>query len=164
MSEENRTPVMKEAIQVLAIETLAPVIREVVASGGAFPLVVTGRSMTPTMKHQRDKVFLVSPKQRTPKKKDIVLFQREDGTYVLHRIIGGDQQGRLRINGDAQCWTEWITSEQIIAVVDAVERKGKQFSCDSKKYRCYVWIWGFSRPFRPLLFRINRLLRGRKKG
>lgn len=163
MPEENRKQSMKETTQVFAAAQLAPMIQQVVESGGAFPLVVTGHSMTPTMKPQRDKVFLVSPKTRQPKKKEIVLFRREDGTYVLHRIIGGDKAGRLRINGDAQNWTEWITPEQIIAVVEAVERNGKKFSCDSAKYRCYVWFWGFSRPFRPFLFRVNRLLRGRKK-
>lgn len=163
MSENNGTQSMKEATQVLAAATLAPVIRDVVESGGVFPLVVTGRSMTPTVKPHRDKVFLVSTQKRLPKKKEIVLFKREDDAYVLHRIIGSDKNGRLRINGDAQNWTEWITPEQIIAVVDAVERNGKKFSCDSKKYRCYIWLWGFSRPFRPFLFRLNRLLRGRKK-
>lgn len=163
MSEKMKNPSMKEATQVLAAATLAPVIQDVVESGGVFPLVVTGRSMTPTMHPQRDKVFLVSPKKRLPKKKEIVLFKRDDDTYVLHRIIGKDKDGRLKINGDAQNWTEWIRQEQIIAVVDAVERKGKKFSSDSPKYRCYLWLWGFTRPFRPALFRVNRLLRGGKK-
>lgn len=163
MTEAKHTNKIKETRQVLAIEELAPVIFDVVESGGTFPLVVTGTSMTPTLHPQRDKVFLVSPKTRPPKKKDIVLFQREDGTYVLHRIIGINKNGNCKINGDAQTWTEQITPEQIVAVVDAVERKGKRFSVDSKKYRSFVTLWRWSRPCRPFLFRVNRFLRGKKK-
>ncbi len=163
MAEERTTQGIKETRQVLTAEKLAPVIFDVVESGGVFPLVVTGTSMTPTLHPQRDKVFLVSPKQRVPKKKDIVLFQREDGTYVLHRIIGKDKSGKLQINGDAQTWTEWILPEQIVAVVDALERKGKKFFVDSKKYGLYVWLWGFGRICRPFMFRANRFLRGKKK-
>ncbi len=162
MAEERNTKGIKEIRQVLAAEKLAPVIFDVVESGGVFPLVVTGTSMTPTLHPQRDKVFLVSPKQRVPKKKDIVLFRREDGTYVLHRMIKKDKTGRLEINGDAQTWTEQITSGQIVAVVEAIERKGKKFSVDNKKYNGFVTLWGWSRPCRPFLFRVNRFLRGKK--
>lgn len=159
MADTRTTQGIQETRQVLAAEKLAPVIFDVVENGGVFPLVVTGTSMTPTLHPQRDKVFLVSPKQKVPKRKDIVLFQREDGTYVLHRIIGKNRQGQLKINGDAQTWTEWISPAQILAVVDALERKGKKISADNSKYKLYLQLWGWVKPARPFLFRMNRFLR-----
>ena len=158
MTERTQQNRMKETRQVLAAEALAPVIFDVVENGGTFPLTVTGTSMRPTLHPHRDKVFLVSPKQRTPRKKEIVFFQRDDGAYVLHRIVGTNKTGKLKINGDAQTWTEWIQPEQVIAVVDAIERKGKYFSVDSNKYQRFLTLWGLCRPIRKIVFSVHSFL------
>lgn len=145
-----------ERTGVFSAEELVPVIREVLEAGGAFTLKVTGFSMTPTLKHLRDQVQLVSPDVRPPRTGEIVFFDRGTGVYVLHRIIKQLPDGQLRINGDAQDWTECIRREQIIGVVSRIERRGRWISCDAPVYRGWVKVWGLTRPVRPFLFRMRR--------
>lgn len=53
--------------------------------GAVIP--VAGNSMEPFLKNGRDQVYLVKPEQNTQYQPgDIVLFQRKNGQYVLHRI------------------------------------------------------------------------------
>ena len=104
---------------------VVPLIREVLASGGSFDLTVSGTSMSPTLKPERDQVRLKAPQRKMPEKYPILFFQRDDGTYVLHRKIRGGRQGIWVINGDAQAWTECIQPGQVIGVVYEIRRKGR---------------------------------------
>ena len=65
---------------------LVPIMEEVIQSGGSCKLKVTGYSMTPTLRHLKDSVVLVSPEKRQPKKNEIVFIKRDTGKHVLHRI------------------------------------------------------------------------------
>lgn len=147
-----------DQITTLAIPQLIEKMRTVTAAGGTFPLRVMGYSMNPTLGSARDTVYLVSPKERPPKKDEIVFFVRPDGRGVLHRLIRVLPDGSFLINGDAQNWTETIQPEQVIAVVSHFERKNRQIACDGRIYRMYVRLWGFLRPARPAICGIFRLL------
>ena len=48
---------------------------------------ITGTSMLPLLKEGRDLVELESCSQERLKKGDVVLYKKNDGTLVLHRII-----------------------------------------------------------------------------
>ena len=48
---------------------------DILASGGVFPLVVTGSSMSPYLKHGRDTVRLIKPDSL--KKGKILFFRRK---------------------------------------------------------------------------------------
>ena len=135
-------------------------MRDITASGNVFQLRVMGYSMNPTLGHARDTVYLVSPTQRAPQKGDIVFFVRPDGQGVLHRLIRVLPDGCFLMNGDAQCWTETIRPEQVVAVVSHFIRKGKDISCDGHIYRCYVRLWGALRPLRPLIGKIIHIKKG----
>lgn len=139
-------------------ETLLPIIRETLSCGGKFVLTVTGSSMAPTLHHKKDRVELVSPEVRRPKKGEIVLFQRLTGECVLHRVLE-EKDGLLHINGDAQRWTEWIHHQQIVGVVSRICRNGCWRSCDERSYRGYVALWRMTKPLRPTLIRLRNLLR-----
>lgn len=68
-----------------------PEFVDMVDQGNEVLLVVVGHSMEPFLVHERDQVLL-SPITREVRKGDIILYQREDGQYILHRIcrIGAD--------------------------------------------------------------------------
>ena len=139
----------------LSPEEFLPLLKEITENGGIFPLTVTGTSMTPTLYSNRDTVNLVSPKTKTPQKYDIVLFVRNDGKPVLHRIIKKLPDNQFLINGDSQTWTEIISSSQIIAVTQSFTRNHKMIFCNSFKFRLYSRTWCFFRPLRPLFFRVS---------
>ena len=115
----------------------------------ALPLVITGNSMSPFQIHGRDTVYL-SRLTRPVRRGDMLLYRRENGSYVLHRVYRASPES-LTMIGDAQTVLEpGIRREQVIAIVTRVERKGKQLGPGS------FW-WGF---FEKIWIRIIPLRRG----
>ncbi|MBE6599364.1 MAG: hypothetical protein E7638_07990 [Ruminococcaceae bacterium] len=150
-------PMEKGRCSEVSMGELSPLIREIVASGGKAELTVTGNSMYPMMKHRVSMVRLCAPHE--PKVGDIPLYQRNDGVYVLHRIVGMDEDGYICC-GDNQCRLEkGIRREQIIAVVDEFKRTKRWRSCRSLPYRAYAWCRRVLRPMRRLVRAGMRRLR-----
>ena len=138
---------------------LVPIMEEVIQSGGSCKLKVTGYSMTPTLRHLKDSVVLVSPEKRQPKKNEIVFIKRDTGKHVLHRIRKIIDDQSFIMNGDAQQWTEVVRFNQVIGVVDSFYRGELEVSCDNIKYKTYVKLWVLCKPIRPLIFRFRNLVR-----
>lgn len=136
---------------------IVPLIREILREGGSFDLTVSGTSMFPTLKPERDQVRLVFPNWKEMDKYPILFFQRDNGTYVLHRMIRKTPEGLLKINGDAQVWTEQIRPDQAIGVVNAIRRKGRWISVKNPWYGLYVMFWRGIRPLRPGYFWARRI-------
>lgn len=141
---------------------LAELIRHTLEEEGRVRLLATGNSMFPTLRSGLDSVELVKPGigpgQRRITAGEIVLFRRigqpPDRTYVLHRVRRIRKNGRLVMNGDSQRWMEEIDADQVIGVVEQINRGSKVVSCDGIGYKCYVFLWSFSRPAREWLAKI----------
>lgn len=129
-------------------------LQDVINSGGIIPLGVTGGSMMPFLKHLRDTVFIRKCSCEDLKKGQILLFKREDGRLILHRVRKVFSDGRLLMNGDGQVWYEIIECSQVIASVCEVERKGKRSKSNSFRFKMWGFLWFPTRPLRPLLFKI----------
>ena len=142
---------------------IAPELKEVLAAGGYVSLVVTGFSMRPFLKHNRDVVHLRTWEKSDLKCGQLLLFQRTKGDFVLHRIRRVLSDGKLLMNGDGQNWCEIISREQIVAVVDSVQRKGSSTSAASFRFRLWSWFWYPTRPIRPFLFKLGRVLLWRRE-
>ena len=136
---------------------LRQLLQEEFGEGRDFALRVTGWSMMPFLRHERDRVILQSPAQNPPGVYDVVLFSRDDGKLVLHRIIGRDDEGYV-INGDAQTWTERIRPEQILAVAGGFVRGMRFFFADSRTYRVLTRLWVWLRPVRQPILRAGTVL------
>ncbi len=137
----------------------AEIIEKTVESGGSMPLVVTGNSMGPFMKDGRDTVWLEACRDADFKRGKILLFRRNDGKFVLHRVRKPMPDGTLVMNGDAQYWCENIKKEQAIAVVTHIETNGKKKSCNSLIYRIKTEAWQILKPLRPYIFRIQSVIK-----
>lgn len=106
----------------------------------ALPLVITGNSMSPFLIHGRDTVFL-SRLTRSVHRGDMLLYQRENGNYVLHRVFKAAPES-LTMIGDAQTIPEpGIRREQVIAIVTRVVRKGKPLGPGSFWWVFFEKIW-----------------------
>lgn len=120
---------------------------------GPTVLTVTGNSMYPTFQHRRDSVNLVKGE---PRKYDVILYKRDNGAYVLHRVI---KTGQIyTCCGDNQWKTEPVRPDQIIAVAEGFTRKGKYSSVQARPYRVWVWFWVGVRPFRRPILALRRWL------
>ena len=145
-------------------KAIAPQLADVLSAGGWVSFVVTGYSMTPFLRHGRDAVCLRAWEEKDMKCGQILLFQRLDRSLVLHRIRKRLPNGELIMNGDAQAWCETISTEQVIAIVSAVERNGRHISCNSIWFWLWSWLWYPTRPIRPILFKLWRILFSKKGG
>lgn len=127
-----------------------PIIKEKIDNGGTVQLPITGKSMRPLLVWGRDTVEIV--KCDNPKKGDIIFYLRDNGQFVLHRIIGTDENGYI-LCGDNQWVKEYgIKDHNIIAVVRSITRKGKVVQVTNIPYRIYSNVWMAMMPVRkPIL-------------
>lgn len=120
--------------------------------------------MCPMLRHGADTVEL-SPLPLKLKKYDVVLYKRDNGKYVLHRIVKTGET--YTCIGDNQYFKETgLRRDQMIAVVTAFTRNGKNYTVKSLGYRIYYRLWHYSRfprrVLRGIKYRVKRLLKGGK--
>lgn len=129
------------------LEEMLPLIRERLAAGQDVRFTPRGISMQPMLRNGRDTVVL-SPVKGPLKKYDLPLYRREDGQFVLHRIVAcGDNE--YTCIGDNQFILEpGVRQEQLIAVVTAFVRNGRERHVTDPGYRIYCRLWHMSRPVR----------------
>ncbi len=152
---------MSDNVKKIAIQELYPIIKEQLDNGGTVELPITGTSMLPLLVQGRDSVRL-APAEKV-KINDIIFYRRDNGAFVLHRIIDIDSKGYV-LCGDNQWVKEYgITDGNIIGVVVAITRDGKVFSVDDKKYVKYCKRWLKLFPFRRQAIRILSILRAIKR-
>lgn len=140
----------------IPMEELMPILQLQMETAGHAVLNVSGYSMMPMLHHRKDSVVLEQIKE-SPKKGDLMLYRRENGAYILHRILKKKPQHYICC-GDNQVAKEVVEESQMLAVVTAFTRKGKRIPVDSKGYRLYVKLWVALHPVRWLYLGPRRLL------
>lgn len=141
----------------ISLNEIYPTIKENIDNGGTVKIPITGISMRPLLVWGRDTVDLV--KCENPTKGDIIFYLRDNGQFVLHRIVGTDENGYV-LCGDNQWYLErGITDSHIIAVVKSITRKGKTFTVKNVPYRIYSNIWMLLLPLRKKIIPLVRKLK-----
>ena len=119
----------------------------------ALPLVISGNSMSPFLVHGRDTVYL-SRLDRPAKRGDVLLYKRDSGAYILHRVYKADKDSYTMV-GDAQTQLEQdIRPDQIIAIMTSALRKGKLQKKGSFWWEFFEKLWIRIIPLRPMLTKI----------
>ncbi len=99
-----------------------------------------GDSMMPLIKQGRD-LLIIEPVQGRLKKYDVPLYKRDNGQYVLHRILKVRSNDYV-ICGDNRWSKEYgISDRHIIGVLTGIVRNGRKISVKDLKYRLYVHLW-----------------------
>lgn len=125
----------------IELDTFMPIVKEKLAMGGEVQIQAAGNSMYPLFRHGKDLVTLKGIEKKPLKKYDIILYQRDDKKYVLHRIVGIKREGYV-LRGDNQYVNEYpIREDQVIAKVSGFCRNGKRKTCGDLSYRVYVVLW-----------------------
>lgn len=132
--------------------------REIIAEKGMFIGLPVGVSMWPMIRQRVDTIKLVKI-TRPLKKHDVILYQRKNDQYVLHRIVKVEKDS-YTLCGDNQWQKEkGITEEMIIAVLDGFFRKEKYVSIDNFWYKAYYHVWAFLRPMRKMTYYLKALVK-----
>jgi signal peptidase len=135
-----------------------PVIQELLKEGKRVRLPVTGTSMYPFLMEERDSVELSYALFSEVKSGDIVLILRENGQYILHRVIT-KTENCFYIVGDAQQEIEGpLYPNQLIAVVISVWRMKEHIECSNLCWKTLSYVWVKLLPFRYFIMRIYRFI------
>lgn len=151
---------MESNVKTFSAEELMPTLLALLEETDSVPLVISGNSMNPFLVHHRDTVYL-SRIRRPLKRGDMILYRRDSGKYVLHRIYRAES-GTYTLVGDAQTQLEQgIRPEQALALVSKVRRKGKLLGPGSFWWEFFRRVWIRTVPLRPCLVafysRLSRL-------
>lgn len=139
----------------VSLAEMLPIIEETLAAGGTVKLPITGTSMLPLLRAGRDTVTLRAVSAPL-KKYDLPLYRRKNGAFVLHRAVKVNADGTYTMCGDNQWVKEkGVCDEQLIGVVCEIERNGKVFSAESKKYKFCARAWHFLLPVRKYLVKLR---------
>ena len=122
-----------------------------------------GVSMKPLLRQGRDLMVIERKGPEPCKKYDAVLFRRPSvrgpDDYVLHRILRINKDGSYWIVGDNCCTGETVREAQILGVLSAVVRGGRQIPVTAPGYRLYVTLWCKPWPLRFAVLRVWHLCR-----
>ena len=121
------------------------------------PVPVRGVSMRPFLRNA-DFAYLVRLPEKL-KRGDIVLFQRKNDQYVLHRVYNILKDGTYLMLGDGQFEPEPVSAEQLRAKVSFV-RIGQE-TCKPGSFRWWFFAvpWLYLAPWRPQIAKLLSLFR-----
>lgn len=126
--------------KIISMEDMIPLMEDTFQNNGEVTFTPKGISMLPLLRHNKDTVTLGRP-EFPLKKYQIAFFLRDNGGYVLHRIVKVDKDSYV-MRGDNQFVDEpGIRKEQIIGVVHSFTRKGKKYNGNEILYLLYCLIW-----------------------
>lgn len=139
---------MEHKVKVMDPDQLIPQLLKLLEEVPSVPLVISGDSMSPFLQDGRDTVYL-SKLTEDPQRGDMILYRRDNGTYILHRIyeITG---ATYTLIGDGQVSLEpGIRRDQMLAIVSAVRRNGQLLEPGNLCWEFYEKIWLRLLPLRP---------------
>lgn len=141
----------------MELDALMPLIRESLAAGKTVRFRPRGISMLPMLRQGIDSVIL-SPVPQKLGKYDLPLYQRDNGKYILHRIVKA--RDTYTCVGDNQFELETgLRHDQMIAVVTAFTRGSREIPVTDICYQLYCRIWHHTRTLRHVYRRAKGWLR-----
>ncbi|MDD6798260.1 MAG: S24/S26 family peptidase [Clostridia bacterium] len=123
-------------------------IEHLLEAGKAVMIKPQGYSMYPVIVPGRDAVIVQKADTSKIKRGDVVLYRRDEGILVIHRLYKRDKKGYYMV-GDNQTTIEGpLRADQIKGKMTVLIRKDKKIYTDSLLYRIPCAIWLFMRPVR----------------
>ncbi|MCR5022367.1 S24/S26 family peptidase [Ruminococcus sp.] len=128
---------------------------DVIDRDGRLVYTNVGDSMKPLIRQDRD-ILIIEKKEGRLKKYDVPLYKRDSGQYVLHRVLKVRSDDYV-ICGDNRYSKEYgITDRNIIGVLTAVVRNGREIPMTDIRYRIYVHLWCDFFPVRAFILKAKR--------
>ena len=121
--------------------------------GQVLEITPIGSSMFPLFDKERDQAVVKAADTDRLRRGDVVLYRRDSGILVLHRIWKIKKDGFYMV-GDNQTEVEGpLRAEQIKGVMISFCRKGRRISCKNPVYLFLSRLWLFLRPMRHMISR-----------
>lgn len=117
-------------------------LEEILKEQGKLVLTAEGNSMLPCIRPKKD-VLILEPVKEKVCRHQVILYRRENGAYVLHRVMETSDHNSYVLCGDNQYRKEYgVQGGQILAVLTGFYRGNKYIDCEkNEKYKRYVKLW-----------------------
>lgn len=137
-------------------------LEQLLKDGNIIRIHPQGYSMYPMFLPGRDEALIESVCADSCQKNDVVLYRRDSGILVLHRICRITEEGFYLV-GDNQWEVEGpLRPSQIIGRLVGFSRNGSEISISHPLYRMLSSLWLLLLPVRPVCFRLSAFLRKKK--
>lgn len=112
---------------------------EYLEAHGSLTYTNVGVSMLPLLRQGKD-LFTVQRKGGARcKAGDVVLYRRPPNQYVLHRVIAVRPDDYVILGDNCVAKEYGIKDGDILGVMTAYVRNGRQHTVDERGYRLYTW-------------------------
>ena len=155
---------MKTETRILPPEVLLEEYRKLLQEEDVkeLPLTITGNSMSPFLIHGRDTVYL-SRLTRHARRGDVLLYRRDNGAYVLHRVYAVTPETYTMV-GDAQTELEsGIRPDQVVAVMTRATRKDKELRPGDFWWDFFETTWLRFLPMRRPIHKLYTIMKPQKQ-
>ena len=155
---------MKTETRILPPEVLLEEYRKLLQEEDVkeLPLTITGNSMSPFLIHGRDTVYL-SRLTRPARRGDVLLYRRDNGAYVLHRVYAVTPETYTMV-GDAQTELEsGIRPDQVVAVMTRATRKDKELRPGDFWWDFFETTWLRFLPMRRPIHKLYTIMKPQKQ-
>lgn len=142
---------------VLSGADVFPVAEAFLKGGKKTRFTVSGNSMWPLIRHNRDSVLL-SSLARPVKAGDIVLYHRDAAfkQCILHRVHRVKGETIMTMGDGCLALDAPVAVGQVIGRVEKVYRGKLTINCDAPFWRSVFWLWRIGFPIRRGLLRALR--------
>jgi len=120
----------------VSLAELWPVMEEQINMGKTVQFGPKGTSMMPLIRQGIDSIVLKKAPDKL-KKYDLPLYRRDDGHFVLHRVVGIEKDGYVMCGDNQYTYEHGITDAHILAIAVGLYRGDKYVSFDEKDYIIY---------------------------
>lgn len=127
-------------------------IEQLLRDGVTIRIKPQGNSMYPLFHSGRDDAYISPADPGCLRRGDVVLYRRDHGILVLHRIWKCNANGFYMV-GDNQTEIEGpLRPDQIRGKLTGIVHCGHTFSVRNPLYCFLSWLWLFLRPIRPVIW------------
>lgn len=139
---------------VMQNNVLLPEVARLVALGEVVTLCAKGSSMLPFIRGGRDSVTLAAADEI--RDYDIVLAEVADEVYVLHRVVGFEDDTVILMGDGNLAGRERCHRSKVVAKAVWIIRDGRKTDCTSSGHLAAARIWRLMLPLRRYILAIYR--------
>lgn len=134
-------------------------LEQLLRDGNIIRIRPQGYSMYPLFIPGRDEALIQQADSTDCRRNDVVLYRRDQGILVLHRICQVTSDGFYMV-GDNQFEVEGpLRPDQLRGRLIAFIHNGKEISVKNPVYRFLSSLWLGMLPLRPFCFRLTAFFR-----
>lgn len=122
---------------------------------GVLIYTTKGRSMRPFLRSGADLFQVVRKTGDRCRKYDAVLYRRDNGQYVLHRVVKVCHDSYTLCGDNTWQMESGIREDQILGILTAVIRSGRKIDVSRPGYCIAVGLWWAIYPLRAVFLRLR---------